>query len=229
MVTADCDPPLFRPTLLYRLMLRAVVPVILSTWVDVRVSGRENIPTSGAYILVGNHVDNNDTYVTGRYITRTVHYLARPAGLDGRVLGPYWRAMAAIPADREGLATALSLLKAGEVVGIYPDGVITPRLIQAKAGVAALAVRAGAPVVPVAIWGTEKVRIWPLPRGRRRRIHLHFGTPFRLDRKEVRTIGLQGLADRIMTEVAAMLPPQHRGYYAAAVDAKEAAGQPATP
>ncbi|HEY8836743.1 MAG TPA: lysophospholipid acyltransferase family protein [Dehalococcoidia bacterium] len=132
-------------------------------------------------------------------------------------MGRFWKAMAAIPADREGLAQALTLLKQGEAVGIYADGVITPALIQAKAGVAALAVRAGVPVIPAAVWGTERVRIFPLPNGRRRRVHVRFGPPRTLSRKDVRGIGLQGMADSLMTDVAAMLPPQYRGYYAAAV------------
>ena len=207
--------PHFRPTLLYRFMLRVIVPVILGTWVRMDVQGREHIPSVGPFIVVSNHVDNNDTYVIGRYL-RTVHYLARPGGMESRVLGRFWKAMAAVPADRKGLSQALALLKAGEVIGIFPDAVIAPSLVQAKAGVAALAVRSGAPVLPVAIWGTERVRIWPLPRGRRRTVHLRFGAPRVLDRAGVRGQGLQQLADSLMTDVAAMLPPAYRGYYAAA-------------
>jgi 1-acyl-sn-glycerol-3-phosphate acyltransferase len=195
-------------------MLRVVMPTLLATWVRVSVEGRENIPTSGPFIIVSNHVDNNDSYVIGRYVHRTVHFLARPGGMKSRVLGRFWRAMAAIPADRDGLAQALTLLKAGEVIGIYPDGVITPRLLQAKAGVAALAVRAGVPVLPVAVWGTETVRMWPLPKGRRRLVCIRFGEPRTFDRRAVRSDGLQHLADLVMADVAKILPPDYRGFYA---------------
>ncbi|MHB8573935.1 MAG: lysophospholipid acyltransferase family protein [Dehalococcoidia bacterium] len=210
----------YRPTRVYRFMLHAFMPAVLATWVRVRPEGLEHIPTSGPFILLSNHVDNNDSYVIGRYIKGVVHFLARPTGMHSRFLGRFWRAMAAIPADREGLAQALTLLKCGDAIGVYADGVITPRLLQAKAGVAVLAVRAGVPVVPVAVWGTEKVRIWPLPHGRRVEVHVCFGPPRTLDRKAVRGTGLQSLADSLMTDVAAMLPPEYRGYYAAAVDAR---------
>jgi len=211
------EPRRYKPTLLYRFLEYVFVPAVMATWVRADVQGRENIPASGPFIVVSNHVDNNDSYVLGRYMHGVVHYLARPGGMDARWLGRFWKAMAAIPADREGLAQALTLLKQGEAVGIYADGVITPALIQAKAGVAALAVRAGVPVIPAAVWGTERVRIFPLPNGRRRTVHVRFGPPRTLSRKDVRGIGLQGMADSLMTDVAAMLPPQYRGYYAAAV------------
>jgi 1-acyl-sn-glycerol-3-phosphate acyltransferase len=198
------------------------VPAVLATWVKVDVQGRENIPERGPLILIANHVDNNDSYAIGRYVPFTLHFLARPAGMHSRVLGRYWRWMAAIPADREGLSQAAALLKAGEVVGIFPDGVITPCLLQAKAGVAALAARAGVPVLPVAVWGTERVRIWPLPRGRRRTIHIRFGCPRTVTRADARG-GLQQLADSLMTDVAELLPLPHRGYYAEAVERRRTA------
>lgn len=207
----------YKPTLLYRLMEYFTVPLILRTWVRMDVQGRENIPGTGPCIVVSNHVDNNDTYVIGRYLPGVVHYLARPTGMRSRFLGRFWRAMAAMPADRDGLSQALAYLKLGDMVGVFPDGVITPAMLQAKAGVAALAVRAGVPVLPVAVWGTERVRIFPLPRGRRRSIQLRFGTPRTVNRRDVRGRGLQEIADEFMIDVAAMLPPHYRGYYAAAV------------
>ena len=86
----------YNPTLLYRFMLRVVVPATLALWVRMDVEGRENIPRTGPLLVVSNHVDNNDSYVIGRYIPHTLHYLARPAGMRSRVLGRFWRAMAAM-------------------------------------------------------------------------------------------------------------------------------------
>ncbi|GEM_PF-220906 len=222
------DPALYRPSWLYRLMLGGVVPVMLHAWAHLCIEGAENLPASGPFIIVANHVDNNDSYAIGVRVHRTLHFLARPAGMQSRWLGRFWRLMAAIPADREGLNLALTMLKAGEVIGVYPDGVITPHLLRAKAGVGALAARAGVPVVPVAVWGTERLRLWPWPRGRRRPVCIHFGAPRCFGRADVRRLGLQGIADEVMTDVAALLPPAYRGYYAAALEAR-AAGLPVVP
>lgn len=211
------QPAAEHPSLVYRLMLRVGVPAALQLWSDLHVEGAEHLPAEGACILVSNHVDNLDTYAIGMRVARTIHFLARPSGLEARWLGRYWRLMAAIPADRGGLAQAMALLKGGEVVGVYPDGIITPQMVQAKAGVAALAVRSGAAVVPVAVWGTERVRLWPLHHPRPR-VCVRFGPPRTFDRSSVRGVGLQAVADSIMTSVAALLPPEYRGYYAAAVD-----------
>ncbi len=222
------DPAACHPSWLYRLMIGAVVPAMLRIWARLRIDGGERLPPSGPYIVVANHVDNNDSYAIGLAVPRTLHFLARPAGMESRWLGRFWRLMAAIPADREGLRQALALLKAGEVVGVYPDGVISPRLLQAKAGVGALAARAGVPVVPVAVWGTERLRLWPWPGWRRRPVCVCIGAPRCFSRADVRRLGLQGIADEVMTDVAALLPPAYRGYYACAVDAR-AAGQPPLP
>jgi len=191
------------------------VPIVLAIWTDLRVEGLENLPAGGGYILAANHPDNLDTYCIGLRIRHTVHFLARPDGLRSRWLGTFWRLMAAIPADRDGLAEAVALVRAGDVVGVYPDGVITSRLLQARAGVGALAARTGAPVVPVAIWGTERVRLWPLHGGKRQRVVVRYGRPLTFTRADARALGLQGIADTIMRAVAAMLPPEYRGYYGA--------------
>jgi len=219
------DPAAYRTSWLYHLMMRAIVPAMLHTWARLRIDGVERLPQDGPYIVVANHVDNNDSYAIGVSVPRTLHFLARPAGMESRWLGRFWRLMAAIPADRAGLRQALALLKAGEVIGVYPDGVITPRLLHAKAGVGALAARAGVPVVPVAVWGTERLRLWPWPGGRRRPVCVCIGAPRCFSRADVRRLGLQGIADEVMTDVAELLPPAYRGYYAEAVAARSA-GRP---
>jgi 1-acyl-sn-glycerol-3-phosphate acyltransferase len=221
VASSDAQPAPYRPGFVYRVVHSVVIPLVTTMWVRLRVQGREHIPRGVPFIVVSNHVDNNDSYVIGRYIPGTVHYLARPAGIQSRFLGRFWRAMQAIPADRDGLVQALTFLKAGDAVGVYPDGVITKQLQQAKAGAALLAVRAGVPVLPAAVWGTERVRIWPFPRGRRVEVHVCFGPTRTLRRADVRGHGLQEMADTLMTDVAAMLPSEYRGYYATAVEARQ--------
>jgi 1-acyl-sn-glycerol-3-phosphate acyltransferase len=220
MAQASPQPPP-NTSLIYRFVCRVGAPISLALWTSMRVEGQENLPRSGSYILASNHPDNLDTYCIGMNVQRTVHFLARPSGMQSRWLGRFWKQMAAVSADREGLAEAIALLKVGEVVGVYPDGVITSRLVQAKAGVGALAVRSGAPVVPVAVWGTEYVRLWPWHGLRRQRVVVRFGAPRIYTRAEVHAIGLQGVYDMIMREVAALLPAGYRGVYAEAAPCQD--------
>jgi 1-acyl-sn-glycerol-3-phosphate acyltransferase len=193
---------------LYRFCFAAVVPLLLALYADLDVRGSEHIPRHGPLIVISNHVDNLDTYVIGSRVPRLLHYFARANGLRSPWLGRYWRWMAAIPADREGFTTAISLLREGQTIGVFPEGVIAPTLVRAKPGVAVLALRSGAPVLPCAIWGTERVRVGDALR--RPPIHLRFGPPRTLKRGSGRS---QELADLLMRDVAALLPPRYRGVY----------------
>jgi 1-acyl-sn-glycerol-3-phosphate acyltransferase len=198
-----------RMTWLYWLFHYIIIPVVLCLWTRLKVEGREHTAVDGPLILISNHVDNWDTYVVGLLVRgRVINYLARPSGLQSRWLGWYWRQLAAIPADREGVSQALAVLKAGGAIGVFPEGVISPTLVRAIPGSVVLAVRSGAPVVPAAVWGTERIRLWSIfapPR-----VTVRYGPARILKRGKG---GLQEAADDLMREVAAMLPPRYRGVY----------------
>jgi 1-acyl-sn-glycerol-3-phosphate acyltransferase len=207
-------------TLLYRLFHYLVIPVILRLWTQLRIEGREQLP-AGPFILISNHLDNWDTYVVGLLVrSRVVNYLARVDGLESRWLGWYWRQLGAIPADRLGFSEALRILKDGGVIGIFPEGTISPALAQAIPGSALLALRSGAPVVPAAVWGTERIRPWSILRPPR--VTVRYGPPRVL--KRVRGRDSQAAADDLMREVAALLPQRYRGVYAANTEAAERHG-----
>lgn len=208
-------PSVRRMTWIYGLFHYLVIPLILRLWTRLRVEGREHLPADGPFILISNHVDNWDTYVVGLFVRgRVINFLARADGLDSRWLGWYWRQLGAIPADREGLSEALRILRGGGAIGVFPEGVIAPSLAPAIPGSALLALRSGAPVVPVAVWGTERIRPWsiirPVPVG------VRYG-PARIVQR-VRGQSSQVVADHLMCEVAAMLPPRYRGAYASVDD-----------
>lgn len=200
-----------RMTFLYRAFHYVVVPVLLRIWTRLRVEGREHLPADGPLILVSNHVDNWDSYVVGVFARgRVVHFLARADGLESRWLGRYWRWLGAIPADREGLSEALRILKDGGAIGIFPEGVISPALVQAIPGSALLALRSGATVVPAAVSGTERIRPWSIVKPPR--VTVRYGPPRVLTR--IRGRDSQAVADELMREVAALLPARYRGVYA---------------
>ena len=186
------------------------IPFVLRFWTRLRVIGRDYARTEGALVVVSNHVANLDSYAVGVQVRgRVVHYLARADGLTERGLGWYWRQLGTIPADRAGTAEALRILRAGGVVGVFPEGVISPALVQAIPGSALLALRSGARVVPVAVWGSERVEWYSFLNPPR--VTVRFGPPRVL--KRTRGQHAQDVADELMREIAAMLPPRYRGVY----------------
>lgn len=152
-----------------------------------RVVGAEKVPTDGPVLLAANHVGVIDGPVLVGCVPRPTHVMVKQEMFSGPV-GLILRRSGQIPVDRANgrtaLAEALRLLKRGEAVGIFPEGNRgRGDAANAQAGVAWLAVSAGAPVVPVAMLGTrrtgESVRHVP---GLRRHLHVEFGDPVRVER-----------------------------------------------
>jgi 1-acyl-sn-glycerol-3-phosphate acyltransferase len=133
-------------------------------------------------------------------------------------------------ADRQAIKQAEEVLKAGQVLVIFPEGTRS-RTRQMKAGlpgVALIALRSEAPIVPVGIYGSERFKlwhIWPF----RTPITLTYGNPFKLTREGRRGHGdLQGQLDVIMRHIAELLPPQYRGIYGADTGGAAAPAAPAS-
>jgi putative phosphoserine phosphatase/1-acylglycerol-3-phosphate O-acyltransferase len=137
------------------------------------ITGTENIPTSGPAILVGNHRSYFDVFAVSMTVgktNRTVRFLGKKEVFEAPVVGQLAAALGGIRVDRgtgsdAPIEAALAALEAGEMVAIMPQGTI-PRgraffdpVLKGRWGAARLAVLSGAPVIPMGIWGTEKV--WP--------------------------------------------------------------------
>jgi 1-acyl-sn-glycerol-3-phosphate acyltransferase len=119
-------------------------------------------------------------------------------------------------ADLGALRRAQDLLRSGGCLGMFPEGTRShgAGLGAGEPGSALIALRSGAPIVPIAIWGTEHVK---LPRDlffKRTRVHIRFGEPFHLPtvRKATRE-DIESGTRRIMRAIAEMLPPEFRGVY----------------
>lgn len=137
----------------------------------VRSRGIEKLPTSGAYILVGNHVTNVDAlavaYFIYRHLHRGPHFLAKEGLFRTPVVGPVLRAAGQIPVYRSGhrndepLRAAFEFLKAGHSIAIFPEGTLTrdPELwpMRGKPGAIRLALQADVPIYPIGQWGSEQV------------------------------------------------------------------------
>lgn len=142
-------------------------------YADIRISGTDRIPAEGPAILVANHRSYYDPMVIAMVVAktgRTVRSLGKKEVFDAPIIGPLAEAMGGIRVDRgtgsdAPLEAAAEALEAGEMVAIMPEGTIPrgpaffdPKL-KGRWGAARLAHMTGAPVVPIGLWGTEKV--WP--------------------------------------------------------------------
>ncbi|OXM46225.1 lysophospholipid acyltransferase family protein [Amycolatopsis alba] len=133
----------------------------------IRVEGTEHIPATGGAVIACNHVSYLDFIFCGlgaQPAKRLVRFMAKKEIFANRIAGPLMRGMHHISVDRgAGLASyreAVERLKAGEVVGVFPEATISRSFTvkDIKSGAVRMAVEAGVPVVPMALWGTQ--RLW---------------------------------------------------------------------
>ena len=189
------------------------------------------IPPDGPVILASNHVSNLDGVVLGSWlvprIPRRIHMLGKKEMFDWPVIGYLARNGGVHPVDRRGadveaFRTAERVLEQGHILLIFPEGTRSPdgRLQKARDGLAVLAMRTNAPIVPIGVGDSD--RVWPrgqkLPRPRPgTRVTVRIGSPFRLadelpdglSRKEAKSAA----TDLIMRRIAALLPERQRGAY----------------
>ena len=180
---------------------RLVAGPVLHTLARPRIIGAENIPATGPAIVASNHLSVVDSIFLPFMLERTLVFAAKSEYFTGtrlrdRAIATYLRATNQLSVDRsearaaqDMLESALGLLRAGELFGIYPEGTRSPdgRLYRGRPGVGWLALNSGAPVIPVAMIGTERI----LPPGHRiprpGRISIRVGEPLTF-------AGLQGAA-----------------------------------
>jgi 1-acyl-sn-glycerol-3-phosphate acyltransferase len=154
-----------------------------------QVTGRESVPTDGPAIMAANHLSAADQVITPICAHRQVVYFAKAEyfnepGLRGRLRARMFREFGHVPVDRDDtraaastVATGAELLADGRVLGIYPEGTRSPdgRLHKFRTGVARLALRSGAPVIPVGLVGTGDVLRQGDRRWHRAPVAVHFG------------------------------------------------------
>lgn len=151
--------------------------VVFCRW---EVEGLENLPERGPFIVVANHVSYWDPIAVGCALPRQVFFMAKKELFSYPVFGTVLRWLGAFPVnrgepDRAALKRAFNLLKDGEVLGIFPEGTRskTGEMLTPYSGAAYLALRAGVPVCPVALIGTNKI----FYRGLFRKFKVRIGAP----------------------------------------------------
>ncbi|WP_116109665.1 lysophospholipid acyltransferase family protein [Amycolatopsis ruanii] len=139
-----------------------------------RVEGSEHIPARGGAVIACNHVSYLDFIFCGlgaQPAKRLVRFMAKKEVFDHRISGPLMRGMGHIPVDRAAgggaYDEAVARLRGGEVVGVFPEATISPSFTveEVKSGAARMAAQAGVPLIPMAVWGSQ--RLWTKGRPRR--------------------------------------------------------------
>lgn len=202
--------------------LKHLFSAVLAVLTRQEIEGLENVPEP-PYIFAINHLGTFDVplvfgTIGGPHIIgwAAEKYEYHP------IFGPLLRAGGAIfikrgLVDRKALDAAVAALKSGTAFGMAPEGTRSDAsaLARGKTGVAYLAAESGAPVVPAAITGTERVGR-KLLRLQRAKLTMRIGPPLQLPplTGENRSRELRRNADEVMCRIAAMLPPEYRGAYA---------------
>jgi 1-acyl-sn-glycerol-3-phosphate acyltransferase len=206
-----------------RRTLHAIARLIFKLFFRVTVTGMDSLLPRGGYLLAVNHLSRLDPPLIFAILDRD-DVTALVAEKYQKY--PFFRWIIRImdgiwinrgEADLGALRQARDFLRGGGILGIAPEGTRshTGALIRAKTGTAYLADKAGVPVIPVAIFGTDGA-IWRALLLQRPRIHVQIGAPVDLlpIEREDREATLQRNTDEIMCRIAAMLPERYRGVYA---------------
>jgi 1-acyl-sn-glycerol-3-phosphate acyltransferase len=207
------------------------------------VRGGENIPSTGPAILAGNHLAVIDSFFLPIMVPRRISFIGKAdyvegRGVKGRLIAGFMRGVGLIPVDRRGgaaaleaLRTGLKILEDGGLFGIYPEGTRSPdgRRYRGKTGVARLALESGAPVIPVAMIGTNIAQ----PVGKRIpkliRTGMVIGEPMDFSRfagMENDRLVLRSITDEIMYQLMMLSGQEYVDVYAATMKARLAAGAP---
>lgn len=165
---------------------RALFTVVFHTLWPLTIEGREHIPRHGAAVIVSNHVSMIDPFVIGYATQRLVSFMGKQELFGIPFVGFWLRKLGAFPVDRArrdpaALRTALTVLKSGELLGMFPEGTrsTSGEMLELRTGAARLAARTQAPIIPAAVFNTNHA-LPPKKFIRPARIGVRFGPPVEL-------------------------------------------------
>lgn len=185
-----------------------------------RVSGREHIPLSGPLLVAANHLSWYDPIILALVLPRRVWFFAKMEVFRWPIVGWLCQLTGQIPVhrgegDRAALEKALAYLREGKALIVFPEGTVErqEQMIAAHTGMAMLAVRSGATILPVGHTGTR--RILRSLRSCFPPVTIHIGEPLVPVMPEgiSRKAALQMIIQDVMMRIAGMLPPECRGVY----------------
>lgn len=197
---------------------------LLGLWID-KVTGVENVPKNVPFIIAANHTSYMDHVVIiswfVHYLNRKVHFLAKKEHFDNKIKKIFHGHWGAIPLDREdkgkdALEWAIKAIRRGRIIAIHPEGTrsLNGKLQRAKTGVARIAIKSRALVLPVGLIGAFEV----LPKGkyipRLKRITMNIGHPMRFREYygKADKLALRRITNTIMKEIAGLSNQEYREF-----------------
>lgn len=210
----------------------AVIVVVKLLWrylgLKFTIKGSDHVPRTGGAIMAINHIGYLDFAISGTAALpakRYVRYMAKKQIFDNKIAGPLMRGMHHISVDRDSgsasFVAALRALKAGEIVGIFPEATISKsfEIKGMKSGAARLAIGGGVPVLPTIVWGSQ--RIWTKGRKRDFRrnkfpISIYVGEPLIFTREtEVESAEqeIKSALEKLLRLVQSEYPDAHHGQW----------------
>jgi len=189
-------------------ILRIIAAVVFNLFYKVEYKGVSNVPSKGGAILCANHPGTLDMFFIGYKLKRIVHYMAKEELFRNKLLAYILRKLGAFPvkrgkADVESMKTAINLIKEGHIVGILPEGTRTgpnnKKHVKAKPGVALLAYKVRAPIIPVAVSGNYRLFS---------NVKVVYGEPFYLEFEENKKYTMdefRQMSQKIMDKIYSLL------------------------
>lgn len=193
-----------------------------------KVKGLRNVPGSGPVIIASNHLSFSDSIFMPLVVPRKVTFLAKSEyftspGPKGLLKKLTFIALGQVPVDRSGgrrseaaLITGLKILAEGKCLGIYPEGTRSPdgRLYKGRTGIARLAIESGAPIIPVAMFNTEKIQPTGTVVPKVMRVEMIFGEPLYFEGDSTDLLYLREVTDKIMATIQALSGQEYVDTYA---------------
>jgi len=208
--------------------LRAFLTPFLMILFRPKVKGLRNVPGNGPLIIASNHLSFSDSIFMPLVVPRKVTFLAKSEyftspGPKGLLKKLTFIALGQVPVDRSGgrrseaaLITGLKILAEGKCLGIYPEGTRSPdgRLYKGRTGIARLAIESGAPIIPVAMFNTEKIQPTGTVVPKVMRVGMIFGEPMYFEGDSTDLLHLRDVTDKIMSTIQEMSGQEYVDIYA---------------
>ena len=193
-----------------------------------KVKGLRNVPGTGPVIIASNHLSFSDSIFMPLVVPRKVTFLAKSEyvtspGPKGLLKKLTFIAVGQVPVDRSGgrrseaaLITGLKVLAEGKCLGIYPEGTRSPdgRLYKGRTGIARLAIESGAPIIPVAMFNTEKIQPTGTVVPKVMRVEMIFGEPMYFEGDSSDLLYLRDVTDKIMATIQSLSGQEYVDTYA---------------